>query len=110
MSARIVPAAVALASDTDAPSLGWMARAACADSDSRWFFMNEGKGNGYDAKRRYCVQCPVDEECLTYAIVNRLQAGVWGGMNAKERRLETYRRKRQKEYPFNGAGRVVAET
>jgi hypothetical protein len=62
--------------------------------------MNEGRGNGYDAKLRYCARCPVINVCLDYAIVMGLKVGVYGGLNEKERRLETYRRKRDGEFPF----------
>lgn len=93
----------ALADNGDVTGLEWMLDAACSGSDSRWFFMNEGKGNGYDAKRQFCASCPVIDICLDYAIAMGLKLGVYGGLNEKERRLETYRRKREGEFPFEVA-------
>lgn len=100
MTARSVPSMYALANEANTVGVEWMLDAACSGGDDRWFFMNAGKGNGYDAKRRYCASCPVIDTCLDYAIVMNLRLGVYGGMNERERRLETYRRKREGEFPF----------
>lgn len=32
-----------------------------------------------------CERCPVVEPCLDYALANRIEDGVWGGLNEKER-------------------------
>lgn len=50
----------------------------------------EGKGvSGERARIRqaksYCAECPVTQQCLSYAIQNDC-VGVWGGMDTNERR------------------------
>jgi WhiB family redox-sensing transcriptional regulator len=36
--------------------------------------------------RRICADCPVKDLCLEYALVNRIDHGVWGGCSERERR------------------------
>ncbi len=35
--------------------------------------------------RAVCARCPVQEECLEYALKHNIEFGVWGGMSRKER-------------------------
>jgi WhiB family redox-sensing transcriptional regulator len=37
--------------------------------------------------RLLCTGCPVRLECLSEALDNRIEWGVWGGMTERERRL-----------------------
>ena len=39
-----------------------------------------------DAAKERCVKCPIQEPCLEYALVNRIEHGVYGGATAKERK------------------------
>jgi len=39
-----------------------------------------------------CRHCPVMEQCLQYALENRIDEGVWGGLTEAERR-RIHRRK-----------------
>lgn len=55
---------------------------ACADLPLEVFFPVDGS-TALDA-RRICRRCPVQAECLEYAIENP-QYGVWGGVSAQER-------------------------
>lgn len=68
----------------------WMRRAACAGMDVKLFFP-EKRGEG-DAARQVCSRCPVQEECLAFALADRATLGVWGGTDETERRR--LRRKR----------------
>ena len=36
--------------------------------------------------RQLCLGCPVRMQCLTEALDNRIEWGVWGGMTERERR------------------------
>jgi WhiB family redox-sensing transcriptional regulator len=37
--------------------------------------------------KEYCCRCSVTEQCLAAAINNNERYGIWGGLNATERRL-----------------------
>ncbi len=67
--------------ETDA---GWMSQAACADEPPERFFPSDGVG--VDQARRICFECPVRTECLEYALIERIDHGVWGGASERERR------------------------
>ncbi|MET8334332.1 WhiB family transcriptional regulator [Streptosporangium canum] len=63
---------------------GWMAQARCAEVDpDRWF---PEKGASSRAAKRVCRSCEVRAECLTYALDNGEDFGVWGGLSEAERR------------------------
>jgi WhiB family transcriptional regulator, redox-sensing transcriptional regulator len=36
--------------------------------------------------KRVCTQCPVRQECLAYALRVNEELGIWGGLDAAERR------------------------
>lgn len=62
----------------------WMKRAACRGEDPAVFFPSVG-GNAAKA-RVICASCPVQQECLAYALADPESAGVWGGISERERR------------------------
>ena len=64
--------------------LEWMATGKCRDVPPAVFFPNDGVG--VDAARRICADCPVKSPCLEYALLNRIDHGVWGGASERERR------------------------
>jgi WhiB family redox-sensing transcriptional regulator len=41
------------------------------------------------AAKRICVDCPVQRECLEYALRVREPFGIWGGLDETERRART---------------------
>lgn len=74
------------------------------------------EGAAQNRAKSLCTGCPVQAECLAYALDQRVEHGVWGGMTERERRgllrrrptvrswarlLDTARRQ-------NGAGATVA--
>lgn len=66
-------------------SLEWQRRARCAGvSHPDRFFPDRGKSK--DAALRLCNCCPVKLECLEYAVQNRIEEGIWGGMGLTGRR------------------------
>jgi WhiB family redox-sensing transcriptional regulator len=76
----------------------WTDQAACIDMDTDIFFPS--KGNAFyqiaEAKAA-CARCPVQVECLEYALtMGRELIGIFGGMTDNERRR--YLRARRKEY------------
>ena len=62
----------------------WVDRAACAGTDHRLFFGLTDRL--VTEARAVCAGCPVQAECLSYAMDNEEQFGVWGGLTVRERR------------------------
>lgn len=67
----------------------WLDRAACREVDPEIFFPT---GTGVLAERQVvrakavCQGCPVRSECLHWAQFHASGDGVWGGLDADERR------------------------
>ena len=62
----------------------WVVFSACRDKDSDLFFP-ESRGAEKQALS-ICATCPVQIECLEYALEADIRFGIWGGMNEKQRR------------------------
>lgn len=62
----------------------WMARGTCHQTDPELFFPEKG-GSTREAKK-ICTACPVQAECLDYALDNDERFGIWGGLSERERR------------------------
>ena len=68
---------------------GWLFRAACQDEDPELFFPISEVGPGarqVAQAKAVCARCPVREACLSYALDNGLDNGVFGGTTEVERR------------------------
>ena len=56
---------------------------ACQTSDPEaWFLDDTGL---YTQARKLCAVCPVRELCADFAIENREEHGLWGGLSPRER-------------------------
>lgn len=64
--------------------LDWMAKGRCRDMPPSTFFPSDGVG--VEVAREICRECPVQSQCLEYALANRVDHGVWGGTSERERR------------------------
>ena len=73
------------------PDTVWMAAARCRDLSPAAFFPSDGLG--VELARRICVNCPVKEPCLDYALNHHIEHGVWGGTSERERRRIARRRR-----------------
>jgi WhiB family transcriptional regulator, redox-sensing transcriptional regulator len=62
----------------------WFDRAACLHTDPDAFYPE--KGGSSRAAKRVCHTCPVQAECLSYALANDERFGIWGGLSERERR------------------------
>lgn len=62
-------------------TLDWREHAACLGKRSDIFF----DGYGEDAAKQLCWACPVQEECLAFALKTEQNDGIWGGLTAQER-------------------------
>jgi len=71
----------------------WMAHGLCRQIAPSTFFPSDGVGVDY--ARRVCSTCPVQEPCLEYALVERIDHGVWGGASERERRRILKRRRQE---------------
>lgn len=67
----------------------------CMGSDpDAWFpALNQGRTKELVNVRKLCMSCPVQKECLTYAVANPDLQGIWGGSSPRERRLIRLRQK-----------------
>ena len=62
----------------------WVDEALCAQIGHDPFFPEAGDP-GVSGKS-ICVSCPVQPQCLQYALDADEQYGIWGGFNTKERK------------------------
>jgi WhiB family redox-sensing transcriptional regulator len=69
----------------------WMFHARCRGISPAEFFPSDG--TGVETAQRVCAVCPVRSECLEYALINRIEHGVWGGASERERRRILRRRR-----------------
>ena len=56
----------------------------CNEEPPEIFFPSDGVG--VEKARKICADCPVQQECLEYALSNRIDHGVWGGTSERKRR------------------------
>ena len=68
------------------PDTGWRESAACSGVESDTFFPASEDESAAKAAKKICTECPVQEACLQYALSTNQAAGVWGGLDASERR------------------------
>lgn len=60
--------------------------ALCGQTDPEMFFPDNSNGYYAAAAKAICKQCPVQKECLAWALENDEEFGVWGGLTAIERK------------------------
>lgn len=73
----------------DADDDDWRALAACRSVDANLFFPNGSSGPALGqllAAKAFCRSCPVQRECLEFALDTNQEDGVWGGKDENERR------------------------
>ena len=64
-------------------SRNWRTAARCRTRDAEGLFVT---GARQREARGFCRSCPVRTECLAYALDERIEFGVWGGMTERQRR------------------------
>ncbi|MDD7384526.1 MAG: WhiB family transcriptional regulator [Actinomycetaceae bacterium] len=65
-------------------AIHWQERALCAQTDPDIFFPE--KGGSIIPATAICRECPVESDCLEYAISHDIRHGIWGGMSDNDRR------------------------
>jgi WhiB family redox-sensing transcriptional regulator len=86
----------------------WRAYAACAQVDGELFFPigdNQAAREQAAEAKKVCARCPAEEQCLQWALDNRQDTGVWGGLTEEER----YRIHRRRGDGYWSRRRDVAE-
>lgn len=63
----------------------WMEDAECRGLNPKMFFPERGELVSEEA-RAVCGECPVQRECLEYALATKERDGVWGGKSGRQRR------------------------
>lgn len=70
----------------EAPPPGpWVTDGACRGTPWPLWFPEKGTSN-VDGQRGVCASCPVQGECLAYALEHPYIVGIWGGTTGDERR------------------------
>lgn len=62
----------------------WYLEARCTEVDQELFFPEPGRTA--DNARSVCARCPVRQPCLQFALDNRIDHGIFGGLTPTERR------------------------
>ena len=62
----------------------WMDKAICIEIGTEPFFPDTDKDTELAAKR-ICKKCPVQTECLLYALQDGTLSGIWGGTSLVDR-------------------------
>ncbi|MFE3852305.1 WhiB family transcriptional regulator [Streptomyces griseorubiginosus] len=70
-------------------SSDWSERGLCRTADPDELFV---EGAAQNRAKAVCTGCPSRTECLAYALDNRIEHGVWGGMTERDRRALLRRR------------------
>lgn len=68
----------------------WRSLGACVTADPDLFFPISSAGpalHQISQAKAVCAGCPVQRECLSFALETRQVHGVWGGKSAEERQL-----------------------
>jgi WhiB family transcriptional regulator, redox-sensing transcriptional regulator len=64
----------------------WRQDAACRSLPDSMFFLAGDDFAGMKAAKAVCEQCPVQDECLEFAVLTNQSLGIWGGTTPNERR------------------------
>lgn len=90
----------------------WWTVAACQNAEPDLFFplsATAASRGVIQRAKRVCASCPVTAQCLSYALHNRQEQGIWGGLTDDERRLLRRRqasseRRAQSSVSYESAG------
>lgn len=80
-------------------ALDWQEDAACRSYENIMFFGEEGEAEldrqiRENRAKSVCQRCPVNEQCLEFAMETNQKYGIWGGLTDKERASLKRRRAR----------------
>ncbi|MFI1934633.1 WhiB family transcriptional regulator [Streptomyces sp. NPDC020330] len=78
----------------------WRLHAACREEDPDLFFPIGSTGPALvqtKEAKAVCRTCPVQAACLEWALENKQDSGIWGGLSEDERRALKRRSRRRTE-------------
>ncbi|MFH9268553.1 WhiB family transcriptional regulator [Streptomyces sp. NPDC017546] len=78
----------------------WRLHAACREEDPDLFFPIGSTGPALvqtKEAKAVCRTCPVQAACLEWALENKQDSGIWGGLSEDERRALKRRSRRRAE-------------
>lgn len=78
---------------TPRPRPDWMDEGACKKRTDM-FFPGEGALDKILAAKAICHGCPVESQCLAYALEWREEDGVWGGTSGEQRKAMSKAKRR----------------
>jgi len=82
-----LPASVIALASAD---YSWRSQALCRDTDPDLFFPVGTTGAALvqiEQARAVCRECPVQSDCLDFALATNQDSGIWGGTSEDERRM-----------------------
>lgn len=65
--------------------MNWRKSALCAQVGGDFWYAEKGDHAAVAHAKKICRQCPVIQECLSHALQQNEEHGVWGGMTKRER-------------------------
>lgn len=72
-------------SQTARASDAFFRNASCQHVDDKSIFF-PSRGEDVEVAKRVCHNCPVETECLAWALEHREAFGIWGGLSERQRR------------------------
>lgn len=78
-----------------------MDEGACFQAPPNTFFPVESDETAINEAKAICATCTHRERCADYALTNRIDYGIWGGLSEKDRRriIRQRRKTRAQEEP-----------
>lgn len=64
--------------------MSWRDKSLCAEIGADFWFPEQGESSRY--AKETCARCPVQMECLAWALENNEQYGIYGGLSERQRR------------------------
>jgi WhiB family redox-sensing transcriptional regulator len=66
----------------------WELQANCFGKDTELFYCDDRDKIAQTMAKLICEACPVRGICLQFALDNKEEHGIWGGLTAKERKAK----------------------
>lgn len=87
----------------------WRDQAACTGHDPELWFPQTRRTPATTQAKRICAGCPVRGECLAFALDNRIEHGIWGGLTERASRAARRGRATGVPVPAIAAGDLITQ-